>query len=199
MGRHIKTGKLKQKYSFCMDEYPMRHSEWENMYFCNLGEPILWSGNRQLFNSVQLKPSVSKWCYCWRSCRKDSRITFHFPQGLVTTNSTGHTAFASKFPWRDDWHHSGNNREERSMFTNGVIWNCHNYFPRGGYVFNHIHLCICWYVGWFVRKKLHNNSPINTAFCMRVSCTNYLHLPLCESFRCGEGWNFTPAPIHLWR
>ena len=42
-----------------------------------------------------------------------------------------------------------------------------------------------------------DTSPFYTAVYMRGSCTNSLHPPLCESFRCGEGGNITLAPLEV--
>ena len=47
------------------------------------------------------------------------------------------------------------------------------------------------------KEYIGDTSAIHTVVCMRGSCANSPHLPLCESFRCGEGGNFAPALICL--
>ena len=41
------------------------------------------------------------------------------------------------------------------------------------------------------------SNPIYTAVCMLGSCANSPPPPLCESFRCGEGWNFADPPLEV--
>ena len=71
------------------------------------------------------------------------------------------------------------------------------------YITQYMGHCLWDYFVAFLRFTSHNimsffihfstdSCPIHTAVCMRGSCTSPPP-PLCESYRCGEGWNFSLA------
>ena len=51
----------------------------------------------------------------------------------------------------------------------------------------------------FCNSLLTDSSFFHTAVCMRGSCGNSPHPPLCQSFRCGESLYLAPPLICLWR
>ena len=88
-----------------------------------------------------------------------------------------------------------------------LIWNIstlQTFYPHV-YQCNVMHASLLWHKSCYAVRitrlstTLKITSLFHTAVCMRGSCTNSLHPPLCESFRCGEGGNLAPALIHLWR